>query len=240
MKSAGSKMLITGGTSGIGLALARQAAARGADVIVCGRDGARLEAAGDAGLRTIRADIASPSDRARLIAELEREGGLDILVNNAGVQRNVVFADGVSDALVSEEVEINLTAPIALCTLALPGLLRREAAMIVNVTSGLALAPKRSAPVYCATKAGLRAFTKALRYQLEGSTVRVIEALPPLVDTPMTSGRGRGKITAETCAEAILDGMEREQSEIYVGKVKALRAAMWIAPPLGYGVMRDA
>lgn len=112
--------------------------------------------------------------------------------------------------------------------------------MIVNVTSGLALAPKQSAPVYCAAKAGLRSFTKALRYQSEARAprLRVVEALPPLVDTEMTRGRGRGKISAEACAAEIVSGMEVGRNSIYVGRAKLLRTIQGLSPSLADRIMR--
>ena len=112
--------------------------------------------------------------------------------------------------------------------------------MIVNVTSGLALAPKQSSPVYCATKAGLRSFTKALRYQAQARAphVKVVEALPPLVDTDMTRGRGRGKISAEACAAEIVAGMEAGRETIYIGKAKILRAIQGLSPSVAERLMR--
>jgi uncharacterized oxidoreductase len=113
--------------------------------------------------------------------------------------------------------------------------------MIVNVTSGLALAPKQSSPVYCASKAGLRSFTKALRYQARKRAphLSVVEALPPLVDTGMTAGRGRGKISAERCAREIVDGMIAGKDTIYVGRSKLLRTIFAASPHLAERIMRD-
>jgi uncharacterized oxidoreductase len=105
----------------------------------------------------------------------------------------------------------------------------------------LALAPKQSSPVYCAAKAGLRSFTKALRYQAQARAphLRVVEAMPPLVDTDMTKGRGRGKISAEACAAEIVRGMEAGQETIYVGKAKLLRAIQGVSPSLADRLMRN-
>jgi uncharacterized oxidoreductase len=123
----------------------------------------------------------------------------------------------------------------------LPLLARQPSAAILNITSGLALAPKKSSPVYCATKAGLRSFTRALRYQCEDALphVHVVEALPPLVDTAMTHGRGRGKISPEACAAEIVAGLKAGRREIHVGKAKLLRAVIRLSPALGYRIMRD-
>ena len=140
----------------------------------------------------------------------------------------------------AQEVAVNFSSPIRLVVALLPHLLEKPAAMVVNVTSGLALAPKQSSPVYCATKAGLRSFTKALRYQAQARAphVRIVEALPPLVDTDMTRGRGRGKMRPEACAAEIVVGMEAGRNTIYVGKAKLLRAIQGLSPFLADRLMR--
>jgi uncharacterized oxidoreductase len=139
-----------------------------------------------------------------------------------------------------DEMAVNFSATVALSVGLLPLLTRQESAAIINVTSGLALAPKTSAPVYCVTKAAVRSFTRALRYQCENSHshILVLEALPPMVDTEMTAGRGRGKISAERCAAEILAGVKAGQHEIYVGKSALLRTIMRTSPALGYAIMR--
>ena len=112
------------------------------------------------------------------------------------MQYNYDFA-GSSEQLyrITHEIKVNLTAPLTLSSMLPPLMMRQPEAALVNVSSGLG--PKRSAPVYCGTKAGIHIFTKALGYQLEGTSVRVMEVIPSLVDTLMTDGRGRNKITAD-------------------------------------------
>jgi uncharacterized oxidoreductase len=112
-------------------------------------------------------------------------------------------------------------------------------ARVVFVTSGLALAPKRSSPVYCANKAALRSFAKSLRAQLRHANwpIGVTEALPPLVDTDMTRGRGRGKITPQTAASQILRGIEAGKLEIDVGASALLRVISRISPALAEAIM---
>jgi len=245
----GRTALVTGGSSGIGLALGHRLLAAGAArVLVVGRDEARLAAA-VAGLgraaTAVRADLSAADEVDRLVAEIPvLAPDLSLLVNNAGTQRLVdLAADDAPAALpaLRSEVATNLTAVVALSVGLLPHLARRPSAAIVNVTSGLALAPKKSSPVYCATKAGVRSFTRALRYRCEDRLphVRVIEALPPLVDTGMTRGRGRGKMSADACAAEIAAGLEAGRDEIYVGKSKLLRAIMRLSPALGHRIMRD-
>jgi short-subunit dehydrogenase involved in D-alanine esterification of teichoic acids len=116
--------------------------------------------------------------------------------------------------------------------------LQPEAA-VVNVSSGLALVPKKSAPVYCGTKAGLHLFTKALRYQLEGSPVKVFEIIPPVVDTPMTAGRGRGKISPKQLVEEFMRAFAKNQFEVNIGKVKLLRLINRLLPSLADRIMKN-
>jgi uncharacterized oxidoreductase len=110
-------------------------------------------------------------------------------------------------------------------------LLAPEAA-IVNVSSILAISPKRSAPVYCATKAAVRSFTQALRYQLaeQAPHIRVVEVAPPIVDTAMTTGRGRRKLRPEQVAAEALRGIEADRVEIAVGATKAVRWIYRLSP----------
>ena len=245
----GRTALVTGGTSGIGLALTHALVEAGARrVVVVGRNSARLAAV--AAIRPVvvtpyRVDLAEPADVERLLGDVATAApDLSLVVNNAGTQRLTDFTR--EDALavlpaLRAEIAANLTGVVALSAGLLPLLARQPSAALVNVTSGLALAPKRSAPVYCATKAAVRSFTRALRYQCEdgGLPVRVIEALPPLVDTPMTAGRGRAKMSPERCAAEILAGVRRGATEIAVGRTRVLRLLQRVSPALAYRVMRD-
>lgn len=239
--------LITGGSAGIGRALAQQLAEQAAEVIIIGRNAdalARVARTVPGFIHPLVADLAQQSEVERLIADLPGLfPNLAVVINNAGVQNLTDFTrDQRSEVrqILRTETEINFQAVIALCHGLLPHLAARPEAAIINITSGLALAPKTSAPVYCATKAGIRAFTRALRYQCEAAMpqVRVIEALPPIVDTAMTAGRGRGKISANACAAEILSGLRAGKTEIYIGKSKLLRVIMRLTPRLGYAIMR--
>ena len=119
-------------------------------------------------------------------------------------------------------------------------LLRQPESAIVNVSSGLGLVPKQSAPVYCATKAGLHIFSKALGYQLAHTGVRVMEVIPPLVDTPMTAGRGRNKLSPEQLVDEFLRGFARNQREINIGKVGLLRLIQRISPALADRILKNS
>jgi uncharacterized oxidoreductase len=234
MRISGKTVLVTGGTDGIGLQLAVQLQARGAQVLVCGRDAGRLAAARAAGLAAIAADLSTRAGCDALLAELAALR-LDILVNNAGASFDV---DGEMDRDgLDRTVFLNLNAPMHLAAGLLPGLRARPQAAIVNVTSGLAYAPRAGAPVYCATKAGLRSFTQALRHQLRDSRVTVIEALPPVVDTRMTAQNRHRKMPAAACAAAIVEAIERDRAEAAIGAARLLRVAANVAPPVARRIM---
>lgn len=247
MRLYGRTILLTGGTRGIGRALLDGVLRENpAAVIVVARDQALLDtlAASDSRIVPYCADLADPIAVDELVQWVTTQHpALSVLINNAGVQVIGDFVAPDADTLVPavrREIRLNFDSVVAL-TLGLMPILSRREAMIVTVTSGLALAPKQSAPVYCATKAGLRSFTKALRDQAAARApqLTVIEALPPLVDTEMTHGRGNGKISAEACAEEILRGIGRDRTTIYVGKSKLLRAIQGLSPHLADRIMRN-
>jgi uncharacterized oxidoreductase len=246
MHLTGKRVLVTGATSGIGEALVRQLATAGGTVVAVGRDADRLARLESdlAGVTGFRADLAHCATRAELAESVVGSGGVDVLINNAGTQTEVDALAPCEWPVLSREIEVNLAAPIHLVHLLLPSLVARAGrdnrSVIVNVTSGLALAPKAASAPYCATKAGLRTYTKALRWQIRDLPVRVVEALPPLVATRMTCGRNEGAISADECAAEILKGLVAETDEIYVGKAKLLRRVMRIAPSIGERRMRGS
>jgi uncharacterized oxidoreductase len=214
-------ILITGGASGIGLALAVRFQRAGSRVIVCGRRESTLLAARAAhpGLETRVCDVADPSARVELARwAVETWPHLDVLVNNAGVQRRVPAAQMEPWHETAAEIAINLEAPIHLCKLLAPHLRTRPYAAIVNVTSGLAFAPLALAPVYSATKAALRSFTLSLRHDLAATPVEVVEVIPPAVNTDL-GGPGLHDFGAplDDFADAVIERLGRGESEIAYG-----------------------
>ncbi|MER5625143.1 SDR family NAD(P)-dependent oxidoreductase [Streptosporangium sp. NPDC002544] len=238
--------LITGGSRGVGAALAHELARRGYRLLLCGRDADALArvAAALPQVTAVPCDLADVT-QLRLLAEAAtRLGELSLLVNNAAVQDVYELGDLTPDQgcdRISREIAINLTGPLRLTAHCLPLLRARPGSRIVNVTSGLAIAPKRGAAVYCATKSGLRTFTRSLRYQEQAaaSGVAVTEAMLPLIDTDMTAGRGRGKISPQDAARAIARAIDRNRDHVYVGKIRLLNALHRVSPQLSYRVTRD-
>jgi len=170
----GKRVLITGGGRGIGYELAKACVAQGAAVLICGRDQETLTAAQEKlgnNAKTTQIDLAQTDAADQLAERVSNQlGGLDILINNAAIQYNYSFFDRDYQDVASDvttELTINMLAPIKLCAALLPSLQQSPSAAIVNIGSGLALAPKRSAAIYCASKAGLRNFTRALHYQAQ-------------------------------------------------------------------------
>ncbi len=201
------RVLVTGGASGIGLALATRFAAAGSTVIVCGRrqDKLREASARAPALIPRVADLAEADGRIAFVESITTEfPDLDVVVNNAGIQRRIRLADPEPWAATHAEIAINLEAPIHLSRLFIPHLLKQREPALINITSGLAFVPLAGVPVYCATKAALHSFTLSLRYQLADSVVRVIEIEPPAVDTDLG---GPGLHTFGVPVEEFADGV---------------------------------
>jgi uncharacterized oxidoreductase len=237
MQLNGKTILLTGGTDGIGKELAAQLKAKGATLIITGRTPERIEAARAAGYEVVAADLSSQVGVDAILAAAK---GLpiDILINNAGVGSDHDFREAAPDLDDNDRsIFSNLNAPIHLIAELMPVLKARPEAMIVNVTSGLAIAPRAGGPIYCATKAGLRSYTMALREQMKGSRVHVLEVLPPVVDTKMTAGRGSKKLSPQDCAAQIVDAMETDADEANVGMTKLLRIVESISPALARKIM---
>lgn len=131
---------------------------------------------------------------------------------------------------------MNFTAPLKLIALLLPTIQLNRNAAIVNVSSDLGLVPKMAAPVYCGTKAAIHIFSKSLRYQLED--IKVFEIIPPLVETKMTEGRGRGKITPKQLTDEFLKSFKKNNFEVNIGKVKLLKTINRISPTITDKIMQ--
>jgi uncharacterized oxidoreductase len=229
--------LITGGATGIGLETAKQLRALGNEVVICGRRPGMVEAALRAvgGLRGTVCDIGCDEGIAALLDFVRAQGlTIDMLVNNAGVQVQTDLRTDSDDVLqaIEEELHINLIAPIKLTKRLLPGVLARGDGVILNIVSLLGVMPKGNAPGYCASKAGLIAFSRSLRALLANSGARVCVAFPPLVDTPMTRGRGSNKMPVEAFVREMLEQLARGRTEIRVGQAATLLALDRVAPVL--------
>ena len=225
---------MTGGTSGIGRAFVVRLATDGAKVIACARDELalrELEARYPA-VEVFRCDVTARMDVLALRESIQvRHGRIDALINNAGIMEQLDLLDGsVSDERIVQEIAVNLTGPILLTRTLLPLLRSGRSALIVMITSGYALLPATRAPTYSATKAGLHSFTMAVRRQLRGIGIRVIEVLPPLVDTPATRSVRKSKMSPEALVDRVLRDIARGRDEILPGMVGLLPLLMRLAP----------
>lgn len=236
------KILITGTTSGIGRALAEHFCQLDNQIIAVGRNEAKLEelAKLDNRIATYNCDLSSQLELDRLVTFIkQKHTDLNILINNAGIQYNCnLLDDTYSLQKVDNEISINLTVPIKLIASLLPVLQINSNAAIVNVSSGLAIVPKAKSAVYCGTKAAIHIFSKSLRYQLEN--VKVFEIIPPLVDTKMTKGRGKGKITPKRLVDEFIKAFKSDRYEVNIHKVKLLRIVNRISPTIADRIMKRA
>lgn len=236
MDISGKLALVTGGSNGIGREIALQLQGAGAEVIVTGRSADKLQAMAGLGFGTIASDLSNAEGVDAVVNGVAGKP-LALLVNNAGVGSDYDLDKPDTLESAAHCIRTNLDAPIALCTRLLPVLRAQGEAAIVNVTSGLAIAPRAGGSVYCATKAGLRSYTQAIRHLLKDSNVRVIEALPPVVETSMTAGRAGKKMSAHDCAAEIVHGIRTGRREVNAGMVKLLQFVNSLSPALARRVM---
>ncbi len=225
-------ILITGGTSGIGLAFATRFAELGNKVIICGRREDRLNRIGleYPNIITKVADVADAAQREELAKWLlENHPDINILMNNAGTQLAVDLTHAVATETIREEVETNLVAPIHLASLFAEHLATKNEAAIINISSGLAFVPLAFMPVYCATKAAIHSYSMSLRFQMRKTSVKVFEIAPPSVDTELGHQRRsdknqtHGGIPVSVFLEEAMDALKNDQLEAPIADSKHLR-----------------
>ena len=227
MKISGNTILITGGATGIGYAMAESFLETGNEVIICGRREDRLLKAQKkhSNLHIKVCDVSDEADRRTLMEWATANfRNLNILVNNAGVQRDIDFTKGIDEFLAGEsEIKINLESLIVLSGLFIPFLTGKKEAAIINVSSGLGFVPAARMPIYSATKAGIHAFSMALREQLLKIGIKVFEVVPPAVDTELNfdgrAKRGNFKpdLKPEEFVAAVIKGFKNDIFEIGYG-----------------------
>jgi uncharacterized oxidoreductase len=233
MKTSGNTILVTGGGTGIGRALAEAFHARGNRVIIAGRRPAVLDEVvrANPGMAALTLDIEDQAAIRAFAAQLTAQfPTLNAVVHNAGIMRpEALLAD---DFLADAEAQVatNFLGPIRLTAALLPHLLRQPDATILTVTSGLAYIPLALFPTYCATKAALHSYTESLRYQLRETKAEVIELPPPYVQTELTGVHQAADPSAMPLKDYIAETMRLlattpTPAEILVERVKPLRFA---------------
>lgn len=233
MNLAGNTILITGGTSGLGLAFAEKFMEAGSKVIICGRRENRLTDLRQKypDLITKTCDVAVAAEREKLASwVLQNHPEINILMNNAGVQLDLDMTNPVDLNRVHTEIETNVVAPIHLTSLFAQHLATKPEAAVINISSGLAFAPLAFMPVYCATKAAVHSVTLSLRHQLKNTSVKVFEIAPPAVDTELGHDRRDDKEQSHggmPIANFIAEAMEALQNDVFeaaIGMANGLRA----------------
>jgi uncharacterized oxidoreductase len=225
-------ILITGGASGIGRALAEAFHAEGNQVIIAGRRQAALDetTAANPGMQSAVLDIESVASIQAFAEKLQADfPALNVVIHNAGIMRpEKILAGQLDDA--EATIATNLLGPIRLNAALLPLLLAQPKATIMTVSSGLAFVPMAPTPTYCATKAAIHSYTQSLRYQLKDTSVEVLELAPPYVQTELMGANQASDPRAMPLADFIAEVMgilknSPEATEILVERVKPLRFA---------------
>ena len=241
MKLEHKTIVLTGPSSGVGLDLLKQLG-RSNRVIGLSRRAPPDDVMASARDCThISCDLRDAQSVAAAIAEIKASTSdrIDGLINCGAVQFTPRFVDTDFDpSLIAKEIAINFTSPIELIAGLLGALKRGSEPFIMNINSGLGLVPKHESAVYCATKAGLDNFTRAMRPQLAATGICVQQAFLPLVDTPMTEGRGSGKLTSHDVAAQIIRAIEQGQLDTDIGKVRLLRRINRLSPALAHRIMQ--
>lgn len=231
MKLTGNTILITGGGSGIGLALAEEFRKLGNKVIVAARSALKLELAARKGFEPLPVNMSARESIESLARTVvARFPALNVVIHNAGIMKHENLRTANTSDIAVETIATNLTGPILLTTALLPHLSRQPEATIMTVSSGLGFVPLAMNPTYSATKAAIHSYTQSLRYQLKGTAVGVIELVPPYVQTELMGARQLHDSAAMPLGEFISEVMAILRSqpnvpEILVNRVQPLRFA---------------
>lgn len=243
MKQTHQIVLITGGSSGIGLALARKFLENDNTVIVTGRNLQKLEAVKEEHpqIHIYQSDV-NREDDVQLLEQTLREtfGGIDVLINNAGIMTLADTGNEHNDVNRQfDEIDINFKAPIRLLHQFLPQLKKSNDAVVVNVSSGLAYVPFAQSPVYSGTKSALHFWTQSIRVQLKPHRIQVIELLPPVVDTKLAQDANLqddnlNPMPPEQLADSFWKSYIRGKEEIAPGISLALKVMSRLAPAFAF------
>lgn len=233
MELKGRSVLITGGGTGIGRALAWQLADKDNTVLICGRrlDFLNETATESDRIHPYRCDLTSSKDIEDMLRAIESDGHqVDTLISNAAILGFDSLSEGLDLGAARTMIEANLVGPIELTQRLLPSLRDAKDPTIVIVGSPAGLGPLANTPIYSTSKAGLHAYTLCLRHHLDGQ-VRVIEVFPPVVDTEMLAEKRWKKMSPDECARKIVRGIESEQEQVWIGESKMFRFLQLVLPP---------
>jgi uncharacterized oxidoreductase len=235
MKIKNSTVLITGGSSGIGLELSRVFIQKGNKVIICGKSNEKLQAAKKMipKLITYQCDLSDSKECTDFAKKIqENHPDLNILINNSAIVTKIdFFNDENAIELAEKEYQTNLIAPIRLIKLLYATINKNESTAIINITTGLIYAPRFIYPFYNSSKSALHSFTQTIRIRLKDEKTKVIEVMFPAVDTPWHKGTPpKIAIGADKAVSEMINGLETGKSEIRVGGAKILYLISRLAP----------
>lgn len=224
MKLTNNTVLITGGSAGIGLALSKQLLAQNNTVIICGRGSQKLEVVkrSHPKIHTRVCDVSDDTAIKAMVASVIKDfPSLNVLINNAGLMHiHDIANNSLALSHQKNEIQTNFYGVVALCDSLIGHLKKQDNAAIINISSGLAYMPFLAAPVYTATKAAVHSYSQSIRQALKGTSIKVIEALPPMVETDMSKGlemEGMNKISPEKLADIIIKQVQKGKLEIRPG-----------------------
>lgn len=247
MNLAGKRILLTGATGGLGIAIAKKLAAKGASLAILGRNSEKLQtlkhdiqASGNKVI-SIEADLSLPGIPAKAInATIEKLGGIDVVINNAGVLDFIAF-ENQSEERIHEILHTNVTAVIQLCHAVMPYFMKNNAGHLVFIGSIFGSLGFPHYATYCASKFAIHGFSQALRRELVNTNIGITYVAPRFIKTPMnnesatamTEKSGNKMDTPEKVAEIVLEGLEREKQEVFIGQPESFFAWLnGVAPKL--------
>lgn len=231
MNTTNNTIFISGGSAGIGLAMAKEFSAHGNKVIINGRNEDRLAEALKQlkNASAIQGDLSIESERIRIAHELkEHHGDINVIINNAGEAYTYSLATGGSAySNASREINTNYVAIIHFTELMLPHLMSRDQSAIINVTSIVGLVPAAGVPTYSASKSALHFYTQSLRASLSKTQVKVFELMPPLVNTEFSASIGGANgIPPGDVASDLFHAIQSDHFDVAVGQTQVIHAAI--------------
>lgn len=232
MKTRGNTIFITGGSAGIGLAIAKKLESQGNMVIINGRDEKRLENALKelSNAKAIQGDVSIESDRVRIVTELQQNyPNTNIIINNAGAAHGYLLSETKNaHEKAALEMNVNYLSIIHFTELMMPHLLKQDQAAIINISSIAVYGSHKFLPTYGATKAALHSYTVALRYTYEDhKNLQVYEVYPPLVNTEFSSYiGGENGIPPSEVADELFEALSIDKFDVPVGETKIYASAI--------------
>ncbi len=216
-------VMITGGSSGIGLQMAKSFLAEGANVMICARRGQQLDQVKleNPKFKVYSCDLSNPTEVRSLISEVGSE--IDVWVNNAGIfqEYNFLKPEKTFEAL-QMELQLNFGAAALAINELIPYMKYKPEAAIANITAGMVYVPLVMYPMYNASKAALHSFIISARTQLKSTSIQIIEVAPPMVATKLTEGMEGKRVQPQVIADALINAIKTKKESVLVGQVKSL------------------